>query len=139
MFPVLQCLSHFPSDIEPRTHLPVDIIIHNYAFRQMRPSGCKMKLTSNSKKQKKYFVLGLILTFIVQHLLLFILVYLCKHSKKGNTWVCRNQNTECMYIGMYCYWSYNEFTWLAPHRLQMEASQIQPLQPLLQEVCQNLP
>lgn len=34
------------------TLLPVDIIIYNYAFRQVRPSGCKMKLTTTAKKRQ---------------------------------------------------------------------------------------
>lgn len=47
-------------------HSPVDIIIHNYAFCQVRPCGCKMKLTTTAKKRHK-----------IIHFVLFILYIYC--------------------------------------------------------------
>ncbi len=72
-----------------------------------------------------------------------VLLFLCKHSKREThkhteTKIYKNNNSTAT-PPHYCHYWNNDFTWLAPHRLQMEASQIPPLPPHLQGVYQSLP
>lgn len=79
----------------------------------MRPSGCKMKLTITAKNR-------------ANNLLLI-------HWKHCGELKC-DQNPVKTQQFQFC----NAFTWLAPHRLQMEVSQTPLLPPPLQGVCQSL-